>query len=542
MLDQLSPDFGGQKYLVPDPTHCPDCRAGRRSAVVNEFHLYPSQCALCQGKTLSQYPPHSNMTVYCRECWHSDKWDSLSYGRDFDFSRSFFEQFHELKKNVPAQALSQQGTMINSEYTHLIGSCKNCYLIMHADFCENCYYSYGFKHNKYCVDGFYNLHSELCYDCVDVHKCYGLIASQDCVNSSDSAFLRDCVGVKDSFLCTGLRQKQYCFQNKQLTKEQYEQKMVGIDLGSHEQYQRFYQMLQEMQKGRVCKEYQGTNIQNSIGDHLNNCKDCYRCYDCEDVEAGRYVYQVVLGSKNVMDIYQYGTNLQASYECSISGENSYGILFGIECHMSSSNLLYCWYMESCHDCFGCVYMHHKRYCIFNKQYTKEEYERMVERIVEHMVETGEWGEFFPISVSPFGYNKTTAFMYYPLEKEEVLARGWKWDEYENPVVAKKTIPANRLPDNIKDIPDDILNWAIVCEITGQPFKITPQELSFYRDRSLPIPHLHPYQRHLNRFKRRNPRHLYPRQCAKCHAETQTTYSPDRPEVVYCEHCYLKNIY
>ena len=133
-------------------------------------------------------------------------------------------------------------------------------------------------------------------------------------------------------------------------------------------------------------------------------------------------------------------------------------------------------------------------------------------------------------------------MYYPLEKEEVLARGWKWDEYENPVVAKKTIPANRLPDNIKDIPDDILNWAIVCEITGQPFKITPQELSFYRDRSLPIPHLHPYQRHLNRFKRRNPRHLYPRQCAKCHAETQTTYSPDRPEVVYCEHCYLKNIY
>jgi hypothetical protein len=30
---------------------------------------------------------------------------------------------------------------------------------------------------------------------------------------------------------------------------------------------------------------------------------------------------------------------------------------------------------------------------------------------------------------------------------------------------EKVIPANMLPNNIADIPNDILNWAIECEVT-----------------------------------------------------------------------------
>ncbi len=542
LLKQLSPTFGGKLYEIPPPTHCPDCRQQRRMALVNEFYLCPAECAMCHKKTLMQYSPEMGLTVYCRECWHSDKWDPLQYGQEFDFNRPFFDQFYELKKRVPVQALSQQGTMINSDYTHQIGSCKNCYLIMHADFCENCYYGYGFKYNKYCVDGFYNLHSEFCYDCVDVYRCYGLKGSKDCITSSSSAFLRDCIGCKDCFLCVGLRQKQYCFRNEQLTKETYEKKMTEIDLGSHEQYQRYKAELREVEKTHTFKEYQGQNLQNCVGNHLNNCKDCFFCFDCENVEGGRYAFQIVVGAKNVMDINQYGSNLQESYECSIVGENSYHLFFGIECHMSSSDLFYCWYMENCKNCFGCADMHHKQYCILNKQYTKEEYERLVPRIIEHMKSTGEWGEFLPISHSIFGYNKTSAQMYYPMTKEQVLAKDWKWDDFEPEVVASKTIPASRLPDHIKDIPDDVLNWAITCEATGRPFKITPQELKFYRERGIPLPRRHPHQRHLDRFHLRNPRKFWNRACGSCQKPITTTWSPERLEKVLCEKCYEKVIY
>jgi hypothetical protein len=56
----------------------------------------------------------------------------------------------------------------------------------------------------------------------------------------------------------------------------------------------------------------------------------------------------------------------------------------------------------------------------NRQYTKEEYELLVPKIIEKMMSDGEWGEFFPAILSPFGYNETVAQEYFPLTREELL--------------------------------------------------------------------------------------------------------------------------
>ena len=106
---------------------------------------------------------------------------------------------------------------------------------------------------------------------------------------------------------------------------------------------------------------------------------------------------------------------------------------------------------------------------------------------------------------------------------------------------KKIIPADKLPDDISKIPDDILNWAIECEVTKKPFRIIKQELDFYRKHHLPIPKRHPDQRHLDRMALRNPRKLFERKCDKCHKEMITTYAPERKEIVYCEACYNKEV-
>ncbi len=542
-LEKVAPVIVNKKYEITTPTLCPQCRQQRRLAPCNEQFLYSGECGMCKKRTLSGYPPHLNKPIYCRECWHSDKWDSSDYGKDVDFTRPIFEQISELEKTVPALALNVQGTCINSDYIHYAGSCKNCYLIMHADFCEDCYYGYGFKKNILCVDGFYNLHSELCYECIDCHKCYGLKYSQDCMNCHSSAFLRDCIGCKNCFECVGLREKEYCFENKQLSREEYEKKMKEIDLGSYKECQEFKKRRKEVEKDHFFKEYQGYNLQDSLGDHLINCKEAKFCFDCEDVESAKYCFQLVLGAKNVQDIYQYGSNLQESYECSIVGENSYHLLFSYNCHMGSSDLLYCWYTEASKNCFACVGMMRKNYCILNKQYTKEQYEELVPEIIEHMKTTGEWGEFFPTTISPFGYNKSSAQMYYSMTKEQVLSKGLKWDDYETPVSdVKNTIHAKDLPDNITDIKDDILNSAIECEETGKLFKITPQELTFYKKQKIPLPRRSPNQRHLDRFHQRNPRKFWKRNCSKCEKTILTTFSPDRQEKVCCEECYLKEVY
>ncbi len=549
--DSVSPVIAGKKQSLPPPTHCPDCRQRRRLSHCNERNLVSGECGMCKKRTLTQYGPQDNQPYYCRECWHSDKWDAKTYGRDVDFTRPFLDQLRELELASPAQALNVQGSLQNSDYIHYAGSSKNCYLIMHADFCEDCYYGYGFKHNLFCVDGFYNLQCQFCYDCVDCNKCHGLTASQDCINCHTSAFLVDCVGCQDCFLCTGLRNKKYCFENQQLSKEEYQKKTAAIDLSSHSQYQKMRERLNALQLKHPRKEFQGHNLQDSTGNHLTNCKDVRESFDCEDVEGGAHLYQVVTGAKNVHDVYQYGLNLQNSYECAICGENSQSLLFCRDCHMSCSDLMYCCYMESSKNCFGCSHMQRASYCILNKQYTKEEYEALVPKIVEHMKkgpstgsgQAGEWGEFMPLKNAGFGYNKTTAQLYYPRTKAQVAAEGLVWDDSEPAApVVQKTIPADRLPDGTAQVPDDILQWAITCEATAKPFRVTQKELAFYREHRLPIPRRSPEQRHLDRFARRNPRTFWDRTCDQCSKAIKTTYSPDRPEKVLCEDCYQKAVY
>ncbi|MBU0626695.1 hypothetical protein KKH82_04680 [Patescibacteria group bacterium] len=82
--------------------------------------------------------------------------------------------------------------------------------------------------------------------------------------------------------------------------------------------------------------------------------------------------------------------------------------------------MYCSCCRNIKDCFGCISLNNAQYCILNKQYTKVEYETLVPKIIEHMTKTEERGEFFPSSISPFGYNETVASEYYHLTKEEAI--------------------------------------------------------------------------------------------------------------------------
>lgn len=105
----------------------------------------------------------------------------------------------------------------------------------------------------------------------------------------------------------------------------------------------------------------------------------------------------------------------------------YGYRFTNFCR-DSVDLFYCDNCHSCKNCFGCIGLRQKEYCILNKQYTKEQYEELLGRIIPHMEARGEYGEFFPTKYSLFGYNETLAHDYFPLTKDEALARGLKWQE------------------------------------------------------------------------------------------------------------------
>src|SRR5206468_11239363 len=117
-----------------------------------------------------------------------------------------------------------------------------------------------------------------------------------------------------------------------------------------------------------------------------------------------------------------------------------------------------------------------------------------EKIVEHMKKNGEWGEFFPIGTSGFGYNETVAQEYFPLSKEECADNNLPWWDESVGTFGNETLNSIDIPDDIKNIEDNILKEVLVCDC-GKNYKIVPYELSFYRKISVPLPRKCPNCRH-----------------------------------------------
>lgn len=363
--------------------------------------------------------------------------------------------------------------------------------------------------------------SELCLQCIDSQKLYNCAFCQNCTDSNDLKFCYAVNNSHDLFGCVNLSHKQYCIFNRQYSKEEYFKILKDIDLTDEKQFNSVKEKFEKLKADLPHRYFNGTNNQNVTGDYISNSKNSFASYHIDKCEDVKYMYQM-MQANDCMDICngEYGELL---YEESAFFDRVTRSIFCFFIWSNINNLIYCGNCtQSVKDCFGCEGLKHAQYCIFNKQYTKEEYEKLVPKIIEHMIKTGEWGEFFPIETSRFAYNETVAYQYFPLKKEEVLNRGWRWKDEE-----------------IVKIAD---GESTICEVSKKPFKIIPQERKFYEKMEIILPKRSPFQRHLDRMAMRNPMKIWERKCDKCGKEISSTFAPDSSATVYCEECYLKEVY
>jgi hypothetical protein len=530
------------------------------------------------------YSSNNPFIIYCNSCWWSDKWNFQANSRGYDFSKPFFQQFLELSKKVPRPALYQKN-QVNSPYTNHSDHVKNSYLTFDSGFVEEVMYSKWMVKCRDVLDSYGTSDSELSYMLQDSKNCSRSYFLFYCDNCIDSQFLYDCRGCSNCFLSVNLRNKSYYFENRQLSKEEYLQKLNSLNLGSYKSFLQIQEKFRKILLSIPQRFATFHRVVNSTGNNLYDCKNLKQSFHVYESEDSAYCADAA-NLKDCYDVYESAFNCQLQYDSHACNRVNYSKFASIS--YDNHNIEY---SEICHNSsnlFGCISLRNKQYCILNKQYTKSEYESLVPKIIEHMNKMPyvdkkgrvyKYGEFFPPELSPFAYNETIAQEYFPLTKEQALAQGYKWRDPDtrNYHITKKT---EDLPDHIKDVPDSIVNEIIQCahakpttdnrqlttvcnEQCATAFKIIPEELQFYRRMNLPLPRLCPNCRHYQRLKQRNPLKLWHRKCMcqgkygtnnlqlttynntvthfhgdqPCPNEFETSYAPDRKEIVYCEECY-----
>ncbi|NUJ97665.1 hypothetical protein HGA92_02650 [Candidatus Gracilibacteria bacterium] len=569
-LERISPRFplnstpglkgnpGVKIFPLPFPTLSPQERQRRRMLHKNDRSLYSTTSALSGEKIITIYNPEKHKKIYSSKEWWSDSWEALDYGRDFDFSQSFFEQYGKLLDDVPKIAMVNDNGVAseNIEYCQNVAYSKDCYLTTVAWKLEHSHYSSNMASGKWLLDCFFVMDSENCYECFDsydLNQCFFLQNSQAC---RDCYFGYDLTGCENCLFCVSLENKKYHIFNKVYSKEDYEKYVKTFQKNLKENREKMEQNFSDFLKQFPKKNMNLYKTERSFGNNLVNAKNSLFCYNLKNSENCKYWTFGDTG-KNAQDL-TVGGELERCYE-GIVPDHSHKACFTIFC-WSCYDVRYSEMCHHCESCFGCVGLKRKKYCILNKQYSKEDYEKLVPKIIEHMSSPQpsperegeiEWGEFFPASLSPFGYNETIAQDYFPINPNNVIPA--KAEIYKNEKIPfndsetssegqrnsfsyidrkgntynsleeagkirvfqwspKKDI---NIPVGIKILKqnknrndEEILKNVFKCEKSGRLFRLIADELKFYHRFHLPLPLLHPDERTKKRISLMPPKELF----------------------------------
>jgi hypothetical protein len=327
-------------------------------------------------------------------------------------------------------------------------------MIFHADENEDCCYATWLKKSKRCFDSLNVFNSELTYDCTDCQSCFDLKYSQDCEKCSTSYFLTNCEWCTFCFGCTNQMNQKYMIFNKKVSEEEYKNFIIEFESWKKHIIDLVKKKNVNLVKDTVTKTFYWKNNENCSGNHLFNCKDVTESYDIKESRNMKFCERIYnWPNADCYDVDQFWLRISRVYESITIWVDCNNIKFcGNSYNLVNCEYIYNWF--SCSDCFACVWLRNAKYCIFNKQYSKEEYFELKEKIINHIKSTWEYWEFFPSEMSPYWYNESIAQEYFPLTEKEILDKKLNFkSEKEKTIYNWEKI---KIPNDISDVDIEIL--------------------------------------------------------------------------------------
>ena len=296
---------------------------------------------------------------------------------------SFLEDYKELQLKTPRiGAIHLKHT--NSDFCYNIDECKNCYLLANAVVNEDCMYGRDFYGNQDCVDCDHILKCTLCYEVINCRNCYNsthLQDSENCTNCDYGYDLRQC---KDCFGCSTLRNKRFHIFNEPYSEEDYKKHIAEIEKLPPEKIEKHFQETKLKTPRLYCVQ---TKSENFFGNYIDHCQNTIYAFDVVNLQDCGYVYE----SKDQKDSYDTMVNEEGELNYNICSTH---VMNNCTCCFFAANCSDCEYSEltfNCDNCFGCIGLHHKKYHILNKPYSKEDYETRVAQIKQELRDQNLYG-------------------------------------------------------------------------------------------------------------------------------------------------------
>lgn len=528
-----------RKYNVPPSKYAPLTRMKLVKGYFVLFDIWYNKHAETGEPVISTVHPATGVKVLPDKEWFSR--DLVEMGCDVDLSRSIHEQLHELSRKVPLAAHYNYVLPENSlafisfgdQDSYFVLACKSkrTFYAMNGDDVED---SAEIVLSEKIRNAYNVVHSKR------IHQCRFIRESYDCLNSD---FLFDCRNCENCFGATNKRNKKYLWFNEQLSKEEWEKRYAEVDLDSWAVRQKYEHKFRELIAEAVWPENFNVNTENATGDYIQ---------DATNIKDGYYVY----GGSRDLDhcTYSFGA---ASRDCDYvaapigSSDCYYGIGLS-ECSWSKFalsivsrclNTEFCSSCFDCENCFGCIGLRKKKFCIFNKQYTEEEYWKKLDEIKCVMLDMGEYGDLPPMNYSTQHWSGSGAKLVYDATKEECLKLGAVDFDLgsmgaEGPEIDPEKI---RDMDSLPDRADETIAGAPYQDtVFGRRYGYLKPELALYQKLNVAPSRSHPTRRIYELYDEMNKAVSEMMSCKVCSKEVQVGINKIYPNrKIYCKSCYLE---
>lgn len=451
---------------------------------------------------------------------------------------TFFELLWDLFRRCPIAHNIGHGNE-NCAYADDWWYSRNCYMCHSGVKCEDCHYCFRVVEHLRCQFSAYSFRCELSSDLVNCRNCYNVHYALHSRNCRDSRFLFDCRGCSNCMFCWNLRDQEYCLFNEKLSKQEFERRTCEIDTASVRGYLSAVQQFNELISKNAF--YRGLDLEqceSCTGCYLlqsNNCEDCafasesedcvrvLRCHKAKDCVDCVSVLTSELCNRSVTT---QDTCFQISYCINV-----------IKC----SFMQYCSHCYDCENCFACCGLVGKKYHVLNREYSPDDYQRLVKLLMGKVESEGVADQFFPPHFAANLYDESLAAVHFPLPQEEQIRLGFRVANDVRDRPAGVLSPLELGPAREYDAA--LLKNVYWDDQVGRPFKIDAFDLKFAQDCGSVLPHTY-YARRLKQLYRSMPFDGTLRQVV-C-PDTNQTIATNLPDGVVreilSEEAYTKRLY